>query len=52
MSMSDYLSNVSLIGDLVFNLMTQVFSLYTTHAILGASLGLWVLRRIFKLLNL
>ena len=33
-------------------ILTQIFNLYTTTAVLGSVLGLWVLRRIFKLFQL
>ena len=50
--MSEWLTNLSLIVDSVFNVLTQIFNLYTTTAVLGSVLGLWVLRRIFKLFQL
>ena len=50
--MSEWLTNLSLIGDSVFNVLTQIFNLYTTPAVLGSVLGLWVLRRIFMLFQL
>ena len=50
--MSDFLSNLSLIGDAIFSLMTSIFSLYTGQVILAAALGLWVLRRIMKIFHL
>lgn len=50
--MSEFLSMLSLLGDSVFSMLTQIFNLYTTTAVLGAVLGLWVLRRIVKLFHL
>lgn len=47
--MSEFLDNVSLIGDALFDIMTQIFSLYTSTVILGAVFGLWVLRKIVDL---
>ena len=50
--MSEGLTNLSLIGDAVFNVLAQIFNLYTTTFVFGCVLGLWVLRRIFKLFQL
>lgn len=50
--MAEFLNMLSLIGDSVFTIFTQIFNLYTTQVVLGASLGLWVLYRIMKLFHL
>ena len=50
--MSDFLSNLSLIGDAIFSVMTGIFTLYTGQIVLAAALGLWVLRRLVRLFHL
>ncbi len=49
--MSAFLSNCTLILNAVFTCLTSIFNLYTTTVVLGAVLGLWVLRKIVNLIR-
>lgn len=50
--MSEFLSVLSLLGDSIFSVMTDIFSLYTSQVIFGCVLGIWALRRVVKLFHL
>lgn len=50
--MTEFLNNLSLLANSVFDMLTSVFNLYTSSAVLLSVLGLWVLRRIMKLFQL
>ena len=47
--MSDHFSDLNLIVDKVFDILTQIFNLYTTSWILSAFLMLWVVKKVAKL---
>lgn len=40
------------IASLIFNVMSNLFSLYTTHIVLTAFLALWVFRKIVNIFEL
>lgn len=50
--MDAFLSDLSALWNLVISTLTEVFNLYTTCYILIAVLGLWVVRRIFRLFEM
>ena len=50
--MTEFLNNLSLLANSVFDTLTSVFNLYTSTAVLLSVLGLLVLRRIMKLFHL
>ena len=50
--MGFFLVSVSQIVDTVFVVLTRIFNLVTTNAVLVAFFALWVVRRIFKLFHL
>ncbi len=50
--MEAFLSDLSSIWNLVLSCLSNIFTLYTTSYILIAVLGLWVVRRIFRLFEM
>lgn len=49
--MADFFSSLSLIGDAIFQFLTKIFNLYTGSVVLVGVLGLWVLRKIVRLIK-
>ncbi len=49
--MADFFSSLSLIGDSIFQFLTRIFNLYTGSVVLVCVLGLWVLRKIVRLIR-
>lgn len=45
--MSKYLSDLGLVADAIFDMLSQLFSLMMMHPVLTAVLALWALDRIF-----
>ena len=50
--MSAFLSDLSQLATFLFGLLSSIFSLYTTAYVLIAIMGLWVLRRVFRLFEM
>lgn len=46
------LSDLALMAETIFNLLSQIFNLYTGSILLMGVLALWLLRKVVKLFNL
>lgn len=43
------MDDLLVLADTIFNIMTQVFNLYTTTFVLSGVLALWLLRKVSKI---